>query len=125
MLRRSPASRRRARYASPAAARPKFPQTATVFGSPEGRARGLQDHGQAEGASREGVRPRSRGSSSRRAIESAASTCPAGSERSTESASPAARKRCPRSVPLISSITSSGKCERFATVSFLTLPPSR
>jgi len=73
----------------------------------------------------QGRRSSRRASSSRRAIASAASTCPAGNERSTASASSAATKRWPRSAPRISSITSSGRCERLATVSFFTTPPSR
>src|SRR3954452_23180352 len=58
-------------------------------------------------------------------MHSAAATCPAGSERSTSKASRAPTSTSPRSTRRVPSITSGGKCDRFASVCFLTLPPSR
>ena len=75
--------------------------------------------------SRDGCLSSSLASSSRRAIASAAFTCPAGSDRSIANASESTPTGSPRSPARISSTSSSGKCEMFPTVSFLTFPPSR
>ena len=75
--------------------------------------------------SRHGERSNSFASSNRRAIANAAVTCPAGSERSISNASSTLINASPANTRRNASIASAGRCERFASVSFLTFPSWR
>jgi hypothetical protein len=74
---------------------------------------------------RSSARGNSRSNLIRRAVPSAASTCPCGSARTISSPSPAGTKASPRSTARSSSIRSAGQSDRFFSVRFLTLVPSR
>ena len=89
------------------------------------RDRALADIANASSRSRDGERSSSLASSSRPLIANAAFTCPAGNDRSTSNASETTPTGSPRNPARTSSTSSSGRCEMFPTVSFLTLPPSR
>src|SRR5947209_886204 len=69
--------------------------------------------------------PSSAGNPSARAWAHTAATCPWGNERATDAAVCAGTSCTPLSPASIQSITCGGNTDRLATVSFLTLPPSR
>ena len=69
--------------------------------------------------------PNSPGNPNVFAMANTAATWPWGRERSMSNPSPAATKRSPFKERRINSITSGGRCDRLARVSFLTLPSWR
>ena len=69
--------------------------------------------------------PSSAGRPSSRAMACTAATCPCGSDPAMVTASAAGTSCWPFSPASIRSMTWSGSADRLATVSFLTLPPSR